>query len=199
MRNLFKKETEEDKIRAEINNTEFKKNSMLTTVNNEKMGLEQQKRDIIYKIGEEKLREYKEKIEDFDYKSSFDSIDQLEGQMQEKDAKMQDISARYDEEISLLSANLATAQAAAQQAQMQQQMPPMQQGGQYVQPGVVMQPGQMIQNNQVMQSGQGMADPGAMAAPGAVAVANAGFCECCGKGYVATDLFCQGCGFKLAK
>lgn len=119
MKNLFKKETEEDKIRNEIQNTEFKKNSMVNTVINEKNVLEQQKRELLFSIGEKTYENQKAGVTGHDFSSDFAQIDALEVQKQEKDAKITEIASRYDEEINLLSANLATMQAAAQAATQQ--------------------------------------------------------------------------------
>lgn len=116
MLNLFKKETEEDKIRTEITNTEFKKNSMISTVNNEKAQLEQEKRNFFTEMGETVYNNHKERISVEDFAETFEKIKGLEQQMTEKEAKIVEIAARYDEEINLLSANLVTIQQQAQAA-----------------------------------------------------------------------------------
>ncbi len=123
MLNIFKKETEEDKIRTEIQNTEFKKNSMVATVNNEKAQLEQEKRGHFFAMGETVYNNHKERISVEDFQETFQKIHALEEQMKEKDAKIQEITARYDEEISLLSANLVSIQAATTAASTPAQAP----------------------------------------------------------------------------
>lgn len=172
MKNLFKKDSPEGRVQAEIQSTEFKKNSMISAVNAEKNMLEQQKANTMRDIGDVAYRQYKAQEEGYDFQAYFAQLEQIDGQIQEKDQKIHEITSRYDEEISLLSATLASI--IQTQASMANPAP-------MVAPPV-------IPASPVMA-------PGAVPPP---VPGTAAFCENCGKPSSLGDAFCQNCGKPLS-
>lgn len=110
---LFKKPTEEDKIRSEIENIKFKKNAILSGISNEKLELERQKSAKIMEIGNHVYQKAIQGQSDYQITEYLVAIQGIMAQMAEKDKKHTEMSLRYDEEISMLETNLAMYAAAA--------------------------------------------------------------------------------------
>ncbi len=87
---------------------------MISAVNTEKMGLEQQKISIFTEIGRMAYQSHQAGEDMGNLQQFFEQIQETEGRIGEKDQKIAEIATRYDEEISLLTATLnsiTTAQA----------------------------------------------------------------------------------------
>lgn len=106
MKNMFKKDSPEGRVQAEIQNTEFKKNSMISAVSAEKLALEQQKINCFRDMGETAYRQHLAKEENYHFQPFFTQIEQIESQVMEKERKINEIATRYDEEIGLLTSTL---------------------------------------------------------------------------------------------
>lgn len=100
------KEQETARIKKEIKSTELKKTSMISAVTSEKTELEKQRTTCFTKIGADAFALHKSGSTNYDFSAIFQQIDDLEGQMLEKDKKIQELAVRYDEEISLLTASI---------------------------------------------------------------------------------------------
>lgn len=106
------KDQEIARIKKEIKNTEFKKSSMISAVVGEKTELDQQISICFGKIGSDAYTLHKSGSSSYDFSAIFAQIEALDTQMAEKDVKIAEITARYDEEISLLSATVPTGEVA---------------------------------------------------------------------------------------
>lgn len=107
------KDQEIARIKKEIKSTELKKSSMVSAVAGEKTELEQQRTSCFAKIGSDAYTLHKSGSTSYDFSGIFQQIEALEVQMVEKDEKIAELNARYNEEISLLSATVPTDEAAA--------------------------------------------------------------------------------------
>lgn len=117
LKNFFKKETEADKILAEIKNSEFKKTSMIGAVLNEKNTLLAKKNSLFLEIGEHVYTNFLEGKTEYEFESFFTQITELISDMETKETKISELTVRYDEEISLLQSSLSMLEAQAQQPQ----------------------------------------------------------------------------------
>ena len=108
MSGLFGKKTEgERKLLAEIESTEFKKQSLISPLHNEILMAQQRIDQLLHKIGYEVYEGHsKGSLEQVNVKTQFAAIDDQKAFIKEKEAKIAEFAGRYDEEISMLQANL---------------------------------------------------------------------------------------------
>ena len=105
---LFNRRPEpERKLMAEIESTEFKKQSIAAPLQNE-IRMAQQKIDqLLHKIGSEVYGAHISGAENApDLKVHFDAISEQKTFIGEKEAKINEFASRYDEELNMLRANL---------------------------------------------------------------------------------------------
>lgn len=114
MLKMFKKETEIDKLNEEIKSMEFKKNSILSAINNEKIDILNKKRLILEEIGSIVFENHISGSNNTDFTSQFEKIDAFQANVEEKNMKSTEIEKRYDEEINMLRANMEKLQVSAQ-------------------------------------------------------------------------------------
>ncbi len=183
---FFKKETPADKVRKEIESTEFKKQSMLAIIESEKNTLLNEKWKELYNIGVYAYEQYESENTEYDFSSYVEAIKILEKEIVEKDGKIEEISLRYNEEIDLLNKSL---QSLAPPPPPTQPMP------------VPPQPMQAPVPPQPMQA---PVPPPMQAPPMGETVQNQDaaaqaslFCNQCGKGLETGDVFCPFCGSKV--
>ena len=108
MSGFFNKRPEsERKLLAEIENTEFKKQSIVAPLQND-IRLAQQRVDQLYHhIGFIVYEAYvNDSEEQLDLKIHVDAIGEQKSFIKEKEAKIAEFVGRYDEEINMLKANL---------------------------------------------------------------------------------------------
>lgn len=104
---IFKKETSEDKLKSEIESTEFKKNSLLNSVNAEKADLLAKKRAKFEILGESVYNSFISGEKPTESNDIFEEIKNLEVEIENRNLKHKEIETRYNEEIQMLSSNLA--------------------------------------------------------------------------------------------
>lgn len=105
-KNPFKKPSETDKVLSEIESIEFKKNSILSAMNSAESEFERQKVNCFAQLGEYVYRCHLDKNDKYNLDEFFQTIEDMEQILKDKKSKVQELSDRYDEEISLLSVNL---------------------------------------------------------------------------------------------
>lgn len=114
----------ERNLRGEIERTEFKKQSIIAPLRNEILAAQQTIDRILHQIGTEVYNAHAGGQDGPEgLQAHFDAIGQQKSFIGEKEAKINEFAARYDEEINMLKANLN--QMMAQYAQPQSpQYPP---------------------------------------------------------------------------
>lgn len=111
---LFKKETELDKLNAEVESTEFKKNSLLDSINGEKVDLMNKIKYLYEQIGETSYKNFCSNADTNtqDLQGFYDQINALNEEINTKNGKYAELEARYDEEINMLKSNIAIKESA---------------------------------------------------------------------------------------
>lgn len=105
--NPFKKPSETDKVISEIESIEFKKGSIISAMNSAESEFERQKTNCFAQLGEYVYRCHLDKNDKYNLEEFFQTIEDMEKILEDKKAKVVELSDRYDEEISLLSVNLS--------------------------------------------------------------------------------------------
>ncbi len=187
---FFKKETPADRIRKEIESTEFKKQSMISTIESEKGALLNEKWKELYNMGVHAYEQHKDENPEYDFSSYVEAIKILDDEISEKDNKIEEIAARYDEEVDLLNKSLQSLMPPEPPAvQMGQAAPvPVQMGQPMQAPPPIGQPMQVPPPIDVALQNQDVSPQ---------APADAFFCNQCGKGLETGDAFCPFCGSKV--
>lgn len=108
--NLLDKDNPVKKIQKEIENTEFKKQSLIAPLQNEINVAKQKINQRLYQIGKEVHEGHMsgEGVGDR-LTPHFDEIASLNVFIGEKETKIKEFSTRYDEELTILQANLSLA------------------------------------------------------------------------------------------
>lgn len=104
---FFKKETEADKIMKEITNTQFKRDTILASIDNDKTKIVFAKNEKIMAIGQHVYDKIKKGESDFDITSIMTDIANLDDEIAIIEDKMKNMAARYDEEIAMLQSSHA--------------------------------------------------------------------------------------------
>lgn len=102
IKTIFKKPTEIDKIKEEIENKKFNKNTLIVAVESEQRNLELQKEKIFQEIGLHTYQQYIAGNEIYSLEAYFSQIKILVKDIAQKNLQKDEIGARYDEEINLL-------------------------------------------------------------------------------------------------
>ena len=162
---------EKKKLQQEIESMQFKKQSLISTVQGEIQAAKQRINNVMLVIGQDVYANHTDGVDIEDkLKAHFNEIETQKGLIAEKEAKTVEIAKRYDDELSMLIARLNTMQPPPPPQNMPMQPPPPQ--------NMPMQPPPPQGNAQ-------------MAGGGA-------FCPKCGRPYVpGVSAFCVGCGTKL--
>ena len=97
----------ERKLMAEIESTEFKKQSIIAPLQNEIRMAQQRIDQLLHHIGYEVYNGHiNGATEQVDLKAHYDAIGDQKMFIKEKEAKIAEFVGRYDEELSMLKANL---------------------------------------------------------------------------------------------
>lgn len=127
MKNLFKKETEADKIKKEIENIVLKKNSIISAIETEKQALLDQKNGLIFSMGQHALDSFTNGTS-YEFENIVNEIRGIDQGVEEKNIKISELVVRYDEEVHLMHIRLEQIEPAQQPMQQQPvQQQPMQQ------------------------------------------------------------------------
>ena len=107
--NLLGKNNDAKKLQKEIEGMELKKQSLISAVQNEIRSAQQKIDYEFQQIGLKIYTNYKDKEQiNFNQTEHFGEIDDLSNLIAEKEAKMNDIVRRYDDEIGMLRTHLST-------------------------------------------------------------------------------------------
>ncbi len=180
---FFKKETPADKVRKEIESTEFKKQSMISIIESEKNTLSNEKWKELCNMGVYAYEQCENENPEYDFSNFVEAIKILEKEITEKDKKIEEISVRYDEEIDLLNKSLQALTPAPPQPIP---APPQPMQAPVPQPMPVPMPQPMP-----------APDAGATLQNQDVSMQASSFCNQCGKGLETGDAFCPFCGNKV--
>lgn len=104
---FFKKPTEADKVAKEIEATMFRKNSMVSVIQNERVALENSRFQIFKDLGEYVYEQHLKGDTTLDFNNYFNEIKRTSEEIKQKADKEIEISARYDEEVDILNSKLA--------------------------------------------------------------------------------------------
>lgn len=115
MLNMFKKETPADKVRAEIKSIELKKSSANSVRENQKATEKANGDKCLFNAGMQAYKQFKNETTEIDINDCFAGYEASIIAMQEIDKKTDTMIERYDEEISVLTANLVILEAEATQ------------------------------------------------------------------------------------
>ena len=97
----------ERKLLAEIENTEFKKQSIIAPLQHEIYMAQQRIDQLLHQIGYEVYNNHiNDAAEKVDLTAQFDAIGEQKEFIKEKEAKIAEFAGRYDEELNMLKANL---------------------------------------------------------------------------------------------
>ena len=108
--NLLDRDNPAKKLQKEIESTEFKKQSLIAPLQSEIAALTQKVNAALQQIGLEVYEAHinSEQIDEEAVHVLFGEISGHKTVILEKEAKLQEFAARYDEEINMLKANLAS-------------------------------------------------------------------------------------------
>jgi len=181
-----------DYLKKEIEGMQVRKQALLTSLQNDVSLLEQEKDGIALQIGNSVYTAYKNIEEDsnIDLTSNeettalFGQMEELDKNIEEKKSKMAEITARYDEEIEILTKSLGTS--IPEPAPVPLAPVP--------QPEPVPEPPEPQDEPVKPEPAPAQPEP----QPAAEAPAVATFCGECGTRYTpGVNLFCEECGNKL--
>ena len=179
---LFKKQPEQErKLVAEIENTQFKKQSLIAPLQNDIRTARHEIDEICKAIGIKMYNGYIGGEEANDSMTEFfDAISAHNKLIEEKEAKMKEFINRYDEELVMLNASLRQLRQEYEQPQAAQWQPQ----PAYAQPKAVFTPK--------------VPSLGPTPALNQATSSEKAFCGECGTPYsVGEDVFCGSCGSKL--
>ena len=108
--NLFDKNNPAKKLQAEIDNTEFRKQALFAPLNNDIAAARQKIESLFYKIG---TAVYESSLSGAEADKNvmqgyFNQITDQKSLIAEREAKIAEFSKRYEEELEMLKASLAT-------------------------------------------------------------------------------------------
>ena len=105
--NILKKDDAAKKLQKEIEGIEFKKQSLISSVQSEIQGTKQKIENEIYQIGLNIYTRYVNgEYTDDALDAQFKGIISLNEVITEREAKIKEIAGRYDEELGMLKSNL---------------------------------------------------------------------------------------------
>ncbi len=118
--NLFDKDNPVKKLQKEIESIEFKKQSLLQSLQNDINGANQKIDREFHSIGKAVYQGFINGEDTHDKLTGhYDEIASQKKFVDEKEAKIKEISTRYDEELSILRSNITVASQSAPQDQTQ--------------------------------------------------------------------------------
>ena len=99
------------RLQQEIESMQFKKQSLISTVQGEIQAAKQKISNVMFMIGQDVYASHINGVEiDDKLKAYFKEIETLNSLMAEKEEKITDIAKRYDDELSMLSVHLNSIQ-----------------------------------------------------------------------------------------
>ena len=112
---LGKDETEE-KLKQEIKSLEFRKKTVLTSINGEIANLESEQRALFLEAGKNAYDSWCMDKTQADLTHYWDKVQNLADKIEEQEAKKKEMTERYDEEIKLIAGSLHSGMSTASTA-----------------------------------------------------------------------------------
>ena len=103
---LLGKDDREEKLKQEINSLEFRKESILATINGEIANLQTEQRNILLEAGKYGFESWSADKTEVSLISFFEKVQELDGKIEAQETKKKEMTERYDEEIKLIANNL---------------------------------------------------------------------------------------------
>jgi len=206
-------ETSNELLKREIEGMQLRKQTLLSSLQTDVLEIEQQKDVLSIQIGYAVYSAHKENkdepniIQTAFLTNLYSQMDELDGKVMEIKAKMNEISARYDDEIDILSKSLSAlpqtvsppvAQPISQPVSPQSASSPVAQP--ISQPVVqqMPQPAVQLEPAPVLPSMPSISQPGMSVQEPDVASGATMFCSECGTKYTeGYNIFCENCGVRL--
>lgn len=106
---ILGKDEREENLKKEVKSLEFRKQSVLASINGEIANLQSEQRALYLEAGEYAYNVWCKDKTQADLTSYWDQVQELADKIAVKEAKKKEMTERYDEEISLMSSNFAVA------------------------------------------------------------------------------------------
>lgn len=103
------KDEREENLKKEVRSLEFRKQSVLASINNEIANLQSEQRTLFLEAGEYAYDAWRKDREQADLTSYWDKVQELADKIAGQEAKKNEMIDRYDEEISLIAGSLNVA------------------------------------------------------------------------------------------
>lgn len=105
---ILGKDEREENLKKEIKSLEFRKQSVITSINGEIANLQSGQRKILFKAGEYAYNVWCKDNIQADLTSYWDQVQELANKIEEQETKKKEMTDRYEEEIKLIASNLHT-------------------------------------------------------------------------------------------
>lgn len=106
---ILGKDEREENLKKEIKSLEFRKQSVLTSINGEIANLQSEQRTLFLEAGEYAYNIWCKEGIQADLTGYWDQVQELADKIAVQEAKKKEMTGRYDEEINLISSNLNVA------------------------------------------------------------------------------------------
>lgn len=106
---LLGKDEREENLKKEIKSLEFRKQSVLTSINGEIASLQSEQKTLFFEAGEYAYDIWCKDKTQTDLTSYWDQVQELTDKIAAQEAKKKEMTDRYDEEIKLISSSLNVA------------------------------------------------------------------------------------------
>ena len=100
------KDAREEKLKQEIKSLELRKESVLASINNEIIKLQSEQKSIFLDAGKYAYETWCESKTPADLTTYWNQVQELADKIAVQEAKMKEMTERYDEEIRLIASNL---------------------------------------------------------------------------------------------
>ena len=102
---ILGKDEREENLKREIKSLEFRKQSVLTSINGEIASLQSEQKALFSKAGEYAYNIWYKDEKQADLTSYWNQVKELADKIEAQEAKKKEMTDRYDEEIKLISSN----------------------------------------------------------------------------------------------
>lgn len=103
---ILGKDEREENLKKEIKSLEFRKESVLVSINSEITGLQAQQKKLYLEAGKYAYEVWCEDKTQADLTTYWNQVQELDGKIEVQEAKKKEMSDRYDEEIKLIASSM---------------------------------------------------------------------------------------------
>ena len=100
---ILGKDEREEKLKQEIKSLEFRKESILASINGEIANLQAEQRNILFEAGKYGYEVWCEEKTQTSLDSYYEKVQELDKQIEAQELKKKEMTDRYDEEIKLIA------------------------------------------------------------------------------------------------